>query len=135
MKRRLFALASGATTLCGALGTSRAFGQTTHKPLHVALLAVSTEANDAIQLQAFRDGLRECTTTAPRSTFCSSRAGRCMRWKSNRAPPFSPDWLRSLDRWRRHASADAAAPALVHGGRGSFFVDGVHVLAWNKLGV
>jgi predicted AAA+ superfamily ATPase len=48
---------------------------------------------------------------------------------------FTPDWLRGLDRWRRYAGADAAAPVLVHGGRDSFFVDGVHVLAWNGLGV
>ena len=47
---------------------------------------------------------------------------------------FSPDWLRGLDRWRHYAGGDAAAPVLVHGGRDSFFVDGVHVLAWNKLG-
>jgi predicted AAA+ superfamily ATPase len=48
---------------------------------------------------------------------------------------FSPDWLRGLDRWRRYAGADAAAPVLVHGGRDSFFVDGVNVLAWSRLGV
>jgi uncharacterized protein len=47
---------------------------------------------------------------------------------------FSPDWLRGLDRWRRYAGAAAAAPVLVHGGRDSFFVGGVHVLAWNQLG-
>jgi len=47
---------------------------------------------------------------------------------------FSPDWLRGLDRWRRYAGAAAASPVLVHGGRDSFFVDGVHVLAWSKLG-
>jgi uncharacterized protein len=47
---------------------------------------------------------------------------------------FSPDWLRGLDRWRRYAGADAAASVLVHGGRDSFFADGVHVLAWDKLG-
>jgi uncharacterized protein len=47
---------------------------------------------------------------------------------------FSPDWLRGLDRWRRYAGADAAAPVLVHGGRDSFVVDGVHVIAWSRLG-
>lgn len=48
---------------------------------------------------------------------------------------FSPDWLRGLDRWRRYAGADAGASVLVHGGRDSFFVDGVHVLAWSGLGL
>jgi len=47
---------------------------------------------------------------------------------------FSPDWLRGLERWRRYAGAAAASPVLVHGGRDSFVADGVHVLAWNKLG-
>ena len=48
---------------------------------------------------------------------------------------FSPDWLRGLDRWRHYAGADAGAPVLMHGGRDSYFIDGVHVLAWNALGV
>jgi uncharacterized protein len=47
---------------------------------------------------------------------------------------FSPDWLRGLNRWRGYAGADAAAPVLVHGGRDSFFADGVHVMAWSRLG-
>lgn len=47
---------------------------------------------------------------------------------------FSPDWLRGLDRWRRYADGAAGASVLVHGGRDSFFADGVHVLAWNQLG-
>ncbi len=48
---------------------------------------------------------------------------------------FSPDWLRGLDRWRQYAGADAGTPVLVHGGRDSYFADGVHVLAWNRIGV
>jgi predicted AAA+ superfamily ATPase len=48
---------------------------------------------------------------------------------------FTPDWLLGLDRWRRYAGADAAAPVLVHGGRDSFVVDGVHAMAWSRLGL
>lgn len=48
---------------------------------------------------------------------------------------FSPDWLRGLDRWRHYAGANAGTPVLVHGGRDSYFADGVHVLAWNAMGV
>ena len=48
---------------------------------------------------------------------------------------FSPDWLRGLARWRQYAGADAGTPILVHGGRDTYFADGVHVLAWNGIGV
>ncbi len=54
MKRRPLVLATGA-----ALIVPRALAQTTNEPRRVALLAVPAEANYAIQLQAFRDGLRE----------------------------------------------------------------------------
>ncbi len=48
---------------------------------------------------------------------------------------FSPDWLRGLDRWRQYAGGAAGTPVLVHGGRDSYVANGVHVLAWNGIGV
>ena len=47
---------------------------------------------------------------------------------------FSPDWLQACQRWQRYAGAVAAAPVLVYGGRDSYMVNGVHVMAWHKLG-
>ena len=59
MKRRSFVLATGATTLGTALVVPHALGQAAKQPRRVALLSVLTEATYSIQLQAFRDGLRE----------------------------------------------------------------------------
>ena len=56
MRRRLFVMAMGATTLGSG---SSALGQTAKEPRRVALLTVSKEASYVSQLQAFRDGMRE----------------------------------------------------------------------------
>ncbi len=47
---------------------------------------------------------------------------------------FSPDWLQACQRWQRYAGSEAAAPVLVYGGRDSYMVNGVHVMAWHRLG-
>lgn len=47
---------------------------------------------------------------------------------------FSPDWLHGCQRWQRYAGAAAAAPVVVYGGRDSYVVNGVHVMAWQTLG-
>ena len=47
---------------------------------------------------------------------------------------FSPDWLQPSHRWQRYAGAAAAAPVLVYGGRDSYMVQGVQVVAWHRLG-
>ena len=47
---------------------------------------------------------------------------------------FSPDWLQACQRWERYAGEAAAAPVLVYGGHDSYVVNGVHVMAWHKLG-
>ena len=47
---------------------------------------------------------------------------------------FSPDWLQACQRWQRYAGEAAAAPVLVYGGRDSYWVNGVFVMAWHKLG-
>ena len=59
MKRRSFVLATGATTLGAALVLPRVRAQAAKEPRRVALLSVLTEAASVIQVQAFRDGLRE----------------------------------------------------------------------------
>ncbi len=57
MKRRLFVLATGATTLGTAIVVPPALGQAAKEPRRVALLTLSAEAG--FPLQALRDGLRE----------------------------------------------------------------------------
>ncbi len=47
---------------------------------------------------------------------------------------FAPDWLQACQRWQRYAGAAAAAPVLVYGGRDSYGVSGVRVMAWHQLG-
>ena len=47
---------------------------------------------------------------------------------------FTPDWLHGCLRWQRYAGAVAAAPVVVYGGSDSYQVNGVHVMAWRKLG-
>lgn len=47
---------------------------------------------------------------------------------------FSPDWAHACQRWQRYAGAAAAAPVVVYGGRDSYSVNGVHVMAWHMLG-
>ena len=47
---------------------------------------------------------------------------------------FSPDWLNGCPRWQRYSGAAAAAPVVVYGGRDSYLVNGVHVMAWHMLG-
>ena len=47
---------------------------------------------------------------------------------------FSPDWLNGCQRWQRYSGAAAAAPVVVYGGRDSYLVNGVHVVAWHMLG-
>ncbi len=47
---------------------------------------------------------------------------------------FAPDWLQACQRWLRYAGAAAAAPVLVYGGRDSYAVGGVRVMAWHQLG-
>jgi len=60
MKRRLFVLATGATTLGIALVVPHALGQAAKEPpRRVGLLTVSTDASFATSLQAILDGLRE----------------------------------------------------------------------------
>ena len=59
MKRRLFALASGGATLCGALGASRAFGQGAKEPRRVGWLTAGSVVSSAKALQALREGLAE----------------------------------------------------------------------------
>ena len=59
MKRRLFVLATGATTLSTALLVPHALAQATKEPRRVGLLTTSTEASFANALQAVRDALRE----------------------------------------------------------------------------
>ena len=59
MKRRIFVLATGATTLGAALVVPHALGQAAKEPRRVGLLTPSTEASFANSLQALRDGLRE----------------------------------------------------------------------------
>ena len=59
MTRRSLLLAAGATTLGAALAVPHALGQAAKEPRRVALLSVLTEATSLLQVQAFRDGLRE----------------------------------------------------------------------------
>ena len=47
---------------------------------------------------------------------------------------FSPDWLQACHRWQGYAGAVAASPVLVYGGRDSYSVQGVQVMAWHRLG-
>ena len=47
---------------------------------------------------------------------------------------FSPDWLQACQRWQRYAGSAAAAPVLVYGGRDSYGLNGVQVMAWHQLG-
>ncbi len=47
---------------------------------------------------------------------------------------FSPDWLYGCQRWQRYAGTAAAAPVVVYGGRDSYSVKGMHVMAWHTLG-
>jgi putative tryptophan/tyrosine transport system substrate-binding protein len=59
VKRRLFVVAAGATTLGNALVAPHALGQAVKELRHVGLLTPASEASLASSLQAFRDGLRE----------------------------------------------------------------------------
>ena len=47
---------------------------------------------------------------------------------------FSPDWLSATTRWEKYAGPAAAQPLIVYGGRQSFSVQGVEVMAWHQLG-
>lgn len=47
---------------------------------------------------------------------------------------FSPDWAHACQRWQRYAGEAAAAPVVVYGGRESYSVNGVQVVAWHTLG-
>lgn len=47
---------------------------------------------------------------------------------------FAPDWLHACQRWQRYAGAAAAAPVLVYGGRDSYAINGVQVMAWHRMG-
>jgi predicted AAA+ superfamily ATPase len=47
---------------------------------------------------------------------------------------FSPDWVHACQRWQRYAGTAAAAPVVVYGGRDSYSVNGVYVMAWHRLG-
>ncbi len=47
---------------------------------------------------------------------------------------FTPDWLQACQRWQRCAGGAAVAPVLVYGSSDSYVGNGVHVMAWHKLG-
>ncbi len=48
---------------------------------------------------------------------------------------FAMDWLQASERWLKYAGAAAAAPTVIYGGRDSFELQGVNVLAWHGIGL
>ena len=47
---------------------------------------------------------------------------------------FSPDWLLGCQRWQRYAGAAAGTPVVLYGGRDSYAINGVQVMAWHRMG-